>query len=177
MRILFSIFLFSFCSQLATAQELIYLQLEYGSDRKEFIKFYPNDRITFTTVDYPDAWRHEVIKEIKPQDGLIILKSDFVTVDEILKVKVVNKKAMVAGHFFGKFGGAWLVFGALGSVGVTDYKMSLTEVIIGSVASGLGWLLRKLFKSSTYIIDNNYTYLRLMDLRMEVEGDIYYYQP
>jgi len=164
MPLLFKPILFLlFCSACLAQVQPIYLQLE-EINSVDLIKYYPGQRIKFTTKEYPDAWRKEKIVEIIPEKNLIILTTGYITPEEIYAIERSNGGPVILGHFLSKFAAGWLVFGAYASLVDSGYKMSFTEVIIGAVAAGLGWLMRKLFGKKKYPMEKFYR-LRIMDIR------------
>ncbi len=166
MRFLLSIglLLFLLCSStLLRAQYPIYLQLEELNSTK-VIKYYPGQKIQFTTKEYPEAWRKERIMNIIPEDNLIVLETGYITPEEIYALKRTNGSALIFGHMLSKFAGGWMVFGAYASLVDSGYKMSIREVIIGAVAIGVGWVMRKLFGRKKYPMEKLYR-LRIMDIR------------
>jgi len=146
-----------------SGQYPIYLQLE-EVNKTEVIKYYPGQKIRFTTKEYPDAWRTERIEKIIPEENLIVLSTGFIKPEEIHSIQRKNGGVLVAGHMFSKFAAGWLVYGAYASIVDSGYKMSLTEVIIGAVLGSVGWLFRKLFGKKKYTMGKFYN-IRIMDIR------------
>lgn len=163
MRFLIKSLLLILVSTVCTAQAPIYLQLE-EINSTELIKYYPGQKIKFTTKAYPEAWRKEKIINIIPEENLIILSTGYISPEDIHSVERANGGPVILGHFLSKFAAGWLVFGAYASLADSGYKMSWTEVIIGTVAAGVGWLMRKLFGKKKYPMEKFYR-LRIMDIR------------
>lgn len=164
MRFLLSLLVFTLCSlSYLSGQYPIYLQLE-EVNKTDVIKYYPGQEIKFTTKEYPDSWRTETIESIIPEENLIVLSTGFIKPEEIHSMQRKNGSVLIAGHMFSKFAAGWLLYGAYASIVDSGYKMSFTEVIIGAVIGGVGWLFRKLFGKKNYPMGKFYN-LRIMDIR------------
>lgn len=142
----------------------IYLQLEEINSFNN-VKYYPGDKIEFTTIDYPNSWRKERILKIMPEDGLIFFSVGYMTLDEFHSIRQSNTTALVAGTAIGTFGTTWLGWGLLGTLRDSGFTLGTREIIIGVVAVSLGWVLRKFFGKKRNNIGNLYR-LRIIDVRM-----------
>jgi len=139
----------------------LFLQLEH-THTDEVVKFYPGDKITFSTPDLPDEWQTSRIKQFKPELNLIVFESGYLEPSDIHSIKLKNKRANLFGHLFSKFGTAWVVFGAIAVAQGDD--ISVSQYVIGGVAIALGWLLRKVFGKKKIKMGKR-NRLRIMDIR------------
>jgi len=165
MRFLLSlILLLATCCVLFTqAPPPIYLQIE-EINSTDVIKYYPGDKLKFSTIEYPKAWHTETIKEIRPEEKLIILSTGYIRPEDIHSIQRTNRGANIMGHVLDKFAAGWFVFGAYATVVDTGYKMSVREMVIGGIAIATGWLIRKLFGKKNYPMGKFYR-VRIMDIR------------
>lgn len=150
--------------QLTLSAQGIYLQVE-EINSLDVIKYYPGQKLEFTTIEYPNTWRKEKIVKIMPKEGLIILSQGYMTIEDIHSIRRNNFAVLGFGHALSKFAGAWFVYGLYATLLDTGYEMSLGEIIIGSVMAGVGWVVRKLFGKKRFPMDKLYR-LRIMDVRM-----------
>lgn len=150
--------------QVSLFSQGIYLQVE-EINSLDVIKYYPGQHLEYSTNEYPYTWRKEKIVKIMPEDGLIILSQGYITVDDIHSIRRNNYTVLGFGHALSKFAGAWFVYGLYATIFDTGYKMSVGEIIIGTVMASIGWLTRKLFGKKPYPMDKLYR-LRIMDVRM-----------
>jgi len=163
MPYLASILLLLLMSTATYSQAPIYLQLEeIGST--DLIKFYPGQKIKFTTKDYPKAWRKEKIVSINTDENLLILTTGYIKPEDIHAIQLTNTGVQILGHTFSTFAAGWLVFGSYATLVDSGYKISRTEVVIGVVGATIGWLVRKLFGKKKYTMGKLYR-LRIMDIR------------
>ncbi len=145
------------------SQQPVFLQLE-EINSLELIRYYPGDKIRFTTKEYPDAWRTEKIMRIDPENNQIFFKSDFLSPDDIFAMERKNTGAIALGVTFTTFAVGWFAIGIRSTLLAPGFKMSTVDVIIGAVAAGIGWLFRKVFAKKKYPMEKFYR-LRIMDVR------------
>ncbi len=152
------------------SQQPVFLQLE-EINSLDLIRYYPGDKIKFSTKEYPDIWRKERIVRIDPLNNLIFLETGYISPEEIHSLDRKNTGAIALGVTFTTFAVGWFALGLRSTLLDPGFKMSAVDVIIGAVAAGIGWLFRKVFARKKYPMDKFYR-LRIMDIRFPVPSDI-----
>lgn len=154
---------FLFCWSAGKTQHDIFLQIE-EINSTELIKYYPGETLSYSTHEYPNTWRKSKIVRIHPEDNLIILEDGYISPEEIHSIRRTNTGVLVFSHSLTTFAAGWLFYGAYATIADSGYSISMGEVVIGVVAAGIGWVVRKLFGKKRYPMKKLYR-LRIMDIR------------
>lgn len=152
-------------------QREIFIQLEDELTSVAY-RYFPGDKITFQTKEYPDTWRKAKIKEIIPQDSILVLDEGYVKVGDISRVRRPKGRwGKIIGASIMSFGSGVVVYGTIGHLSSGEPKSAGLAALVGGAITGLGWLISKSGRKKKYKI-GNHTHLRIYDIRWEVPGEV-----
>lgn len=166
LKLLFSLTLFVFlgCTFLNTLSAQKFIQMEkYGTLKVK--RYYIGESLTYR-LKGDSYWYTDVVKDILPDDGLIVFENRAVKVKDITFLKSFHNAAWSKGlalklylasgsYVFFSFGGLLL-----------GWTLSALTWQVPLVASAAGLIIRLLFKSKKYKMGKR-RWLRLMDLTMK----------
>jgi len=148
----------------STTQAQIYLQLEEKNNPEVIRKMHIDQTLIFKLKAYPESWRTQRIFDILPKENVIVFDENLFKPDDISMLQFKRPWAKSIGNKMVQFGVAWYAYGGLASLGISQYRMSRREAIIGASIAGVGLLLKPLFYKKNIRLGKNFN-LRIVDLR------------
>lgn len=143
----------------------VFLQIE-EQNKVETVKFYPGQKLSFQLKAYDKTWERGVITDINPLLNAVFIDDGMYELDEFSAIKTAGSYGGRAlGTLFQTFGYSYIIYGiivAIGGNGITG-----ADIAIASVATGVGWLFRWVFKKKVYKLGEMKS-LRIIDARMFV---------
>lgn len=152
------IFILLFCFE---GHSQIFLQIEINN-QVETIKYAVGEKITFKSDLISDEWVTKRIKEIMPEENVLLFSDTFVNINDISKVRRTNNGAKAASISFLTFGSVYALYGLIIHF-TSDFKFDWTNAAIAGASVGTGYIFKK-FENRTYNVKKT-SRLRIVDLR------------
>lgn len=146
----------------------IFLQLELPHE-VEAIKYSEGSYIEFKTTEIK-GWQTDRIVSIIPDGNSVLFENNLLSVKEITHVRLRKPVASGVGKLFIGFGTGWFLFGTLGYI-FDGYRINTGDIIIGSVALGIGWVVHKVFSKRKIKLGTKYR-LRIIDTRFQTNSTL-----
>lgn len=145
----------------------VFLKLENQYNNKTQ-RFYISQEIEYSTIYDPGNWRKETIKNIIPEEDLIIFRSGYYHINEIHSLRTVNRPTVALGNILYGFGSSVVVMGGIGYASSGEIGTALGSVGIGGVIAAIGHFVKKLFGKRRHRIEKNRVDFRIIDTRFTV---------
>ena len=152
---------------LGNSQIDIFLLLEdqYSGTK---IKYFVGQTIRFTTTYDPDNWQKDVIKEISPENNMVVFDNQFLHIHEFYKIATNNSGANFAGNMLYGFGASIAVVGGLGYGTDGQFRDALISVAVGGLLTIIARQIKKIFGRRKHRLENKWVDLRIVDTRFSV---------
>jgi hypothetical protein len=156
MRYIFICCFFFFLAGLCHGQRL--LQLEKVNSPKTK-KYFPGDEITFQIVG--GEWYTRVIEDISYEQNLIVFAKGHMPVDSIVAFRTFDRQrwSRGIGNQLINFAVVWTVFSVIdAAVSKNDFVDEMNRPFVYTtlvVSTGLGLLIKKIFKKRTFNLAKN----------------------
>ena len=150
-----------FAGQSLAAQKI--LQVEKKNSPKTR-KFYIGDEIVFR-LDDEKSWYTRTIRDIRPEEGIILVEDGIIRLDEITSLKNVpgSQAGTTIGNMLLTFGLGWVLFSVIDSLAdeEKDFTLGLDQFSIPALGSGA--LVRGIWGDQQFKIGDKWR-LRLLDI-------------
>ena len=156
MRISFTLFLLFVFASFCHGQKFVQLEKVHSPKTK---KYYPGDEITFQVVG--GQWYTRYIEDVSYEQNLLIFAKGHMPVDSIIAFRTFDRQrwSRAIGNQLINFAVVWTVFSTIdAAVSKNDFIDEMNRPFVYTttvVSTGLGLLLKKIFKKRTFNLEKN----------------------
>lgn len=127
-------------------------------------KFYIGNEIVFRLGE-DKSWYTRTIRDIRPEEGIILVEDGIVRIDEITSLKNVpgSQAGTTIGNMLLTFGLGWMLFSAIDSLVSEDKDFTIGLDAFSIPALGSGALIRGIWGNQQFKIGDKWR-LRLLDI-------------
>jgi len=143
----------------------IYLQLERFNNPQSK-KFGIGDNLEFRLKEFPDTWRKLEIRDLKPEEQLILFEDKYYNVDEFSELRLRYPVVKSLGIKFMQFSVVWFTYGGVATIFDEDFTIGKNEIILGASFAVTGLVMSTLLNKFKVKLGKRKR-LRVMDLRFK----------
>ncbi|NNF35982.1 MAG: hypothetical protein HKN68_17875 [Saprospiraceae bacterium] len=154
-----------------TLSSQVLLQLEIYDNPKSF-KYGAGATLSYKTTSMED-WETEKIESIDYENQIIVFKSGYENLDNIVKVRRYKPWVKGLGLQLMRFSAAWFLYGGISKLINSENPFGWDHVGIGGGAFLTGFIMTKLASSTTYDVKGGKDRLRIIDISWPDPEEVY----